>query len=207
MKNADMKKVGKSNVRKGKTLERRVAKLFTEWTGEEFRRRRVEGRDVTIIERDSTADVIPVNRESIFSIEVKSGSGFSFDALLANPESAKLTSWWHQSAYDAELMTELHKKKFHPILFFKPNSNWDWIMFPKEVIDKKILTPTTGKPNGKIWFQAILYEGYDLVGEISKNVSQSKKNPVMKALKLPAAYICRWSDFKDNINSASIFFK
>ena len=66
-----MRAVGKSNVRRGKTYERRVSNLLTEWSGEEFRRRRVEGRDSNVIDRESTADVIPASKKIIFSIEVK----------------------------------------------------------------------------------------------------------------------------------------
>ena len=80
----DRSKIGKSNVRKGKTYERRIAGLLTEFTNAEFRRRRVEGRDLSVVERESTADVIPVSREINFSIEAKSGKGFSFDALMGN---------------------------------------------------------------------------------------------------------------------------
>jgi len=81
----DRSKIGKSNVRKGKTYERRVASLLGEFTGVQFRRRRVEGRDLSVVERESTADVIPVTGDIKFSIEAKSGKGFSFDAILGNP--------------------------------------------------------------------------------------------------------------------------
>ncbi len=57
---AQQSKIGKSNVRRSKGHERQVAHYLTDWSGQEFRRRRVEGRDVTVIERESTADVIPV---------------------------------------------------------------------------------------------------------------------------------------------------
>ena len=80
---ADPSKVGKSNVRKGKTYERRVAGLLTEYTGQEFRRRRVEGRDLSVVERESTAssvisenyDIVkqgqPVGEFHLFSMAVQ----------------------------------------------------------------------------------------------------------------------------------------
>lgn len=202
----EMSRVGKSNVRRGKTLERRVANLFSEWTGETFRRRRVEGRDSLTIERDSTADVISVSKESIFSIEVKNASGFSLEALLASPKTAKITTWWHQATYDASLMTKLLKKSIYPFLFFKPLPGYDWVMFPTELIDNKIITPKNGSPRNDIWFTAIRFDGYSLIGEVTHNVSQSKKHPILMPLILPSAYICRWNDLKDNVDSGSIFY-
>ena len=53
--------VGKSNVATAKCHERRVAKLLTEWSGREFRRRRVEGRESDTVLRDLTGDVVPAD--------------------------------------------------------------------------------------------------------------------------------------------------
>lgn len=202
----DMSKIGKSNVRRGKTLERRVAKLLSEWTGSDFRRRRVEGRDSITIERDSTADVISVSRPSILSIEVKNASGFSIDALLANPSSNKLTIWWHQAAYDASLMTDLLGVKIFPFLFFKPIRSWDWVMFPTSLIDDKIFRPVDDKSYSSIWFAALRYDHYGNIPPVEANVSQSKNNPVMVPLNLPPAYLCRWDCFQKNVDPNCIFY-
>jgi hypothetical protein len=206
---SDMSKIGKSNVRRGKTLERRVAKLFTEWTGSNFRRRRVEGRDSTTIERDSTADVISVSRSSIFSIEVKNAAGFSMDSLLANYATNKLTLWWHQSTYDAKLMTDTLGVKIYPFLFFKPIRSWDWVVFPTELIENGVIKPSDiecGSQNNCIWFPALRYDYYSLSAEVSADVSQSKKHPNMVSLRLPSVFISRWSDFCHSINPESIFY-
>ena len=78
----EMSRIGKSNVARSKSHERRVAKLLQDWSNVEFRRRRVEGRDSTVIERESTADVIPVKGEILFSIEAKCGECTNIDGLL-----------------------------------------------------------------------------------------------------------------------------
>ena len=186
-----MSKICKSNVSRGKTLERRVAKLFTEWTGETFRRRRVEGRDQTTIERDSPADIISVSKNIIFSIEVKNAKGFSIDSLLANPKICKLTAWWHQATYDANIMTKILDYNMYPFLFFKPIPSWDWVMFPTGIIAYN-------------WFPTLEFD-YSKVGTINMDVSQSKKNSKMVELILPNAIICRWQDFITNIKPESIF--
>ena len=85
--------VGKSNVSCGKAFERQVAKILTEHTGQQFRRRRVEGRDTTTIDRDFTSDVIPASVEPNYSIEVKNGKGFSIAAMFSNPTTNKFSCW------------------------------------------------------------------------------------------------------------------
>lgn len=209
---ADMSKVGKSNARRGKTLERRVAKLFCEWTGEEFRRRRVEGRDSNVIERESTADVIPVSKTTILSIEVKNAKGFSFDALMANPKITKFTEWWHQATYDSNLLSDHFGSKFYPFLFFKPIPAWDWVAFPIELIIESHFVPRSDdqelndkRPLADIWFPALKFEGFSTCGPVTKNIIHSKKNQVPVSIELPSCYICRWSDLVSNVDPGCIW--
>lgn len=210
----EMSRIGRSNVRRSKSHERRVAHLLTDWSGIEFRRRRVEGRDSTVIERESTADVIPVKGDILFSIEAKCGECTSLDGLLANPIPNKFTTWWHQCVYDAQLLSQTFNRAFYPLLFFKPHPNFDWIAIDQAVFTSNILTPTEiAKPsyalardhNMFIWMPHLAYDGYNLVGPITHNVSHSKKNPVMKALTLPSLYMIRWKDFAHSVDPTSIF--
>jgi len=178
-----MSQIGKSNSRRGKSQERRVAKLLTEWTGH----------------------IIPVSKQAIFSIEVKNASGFSLDALMSNPKTTKFTSWWFQSSYDALLMTNYLQQDIYPFLFFKPIPAWDWVAFPTCLIKNNILQSSVQNTTpGKIWFSAIRFDTFSQIGPISMNISQSK-NPVMKSLQLSSCYICRWKDFANNIDPKSIF--
>ena len=203
--NADRSKIGKSNVRKSKTHERRVAHLLTDWSGIEFRRRRVEGRDSTVVERESTADVIPVKGSVYCSIEAKSGKGFSLDALLSNCQSSLFTSWWHQAAYDCTILEDVFKRQFYPMLFFKPHANFDWVAFDKRLIEDGILKPknTTNTPF-KIWFPAIAYDYFAINGPITLDVSHSH-NKVLKTIDLPPFYMSRWKDFANYVDPTSFF--
>lgn len=209
-------KIGKSNVRRSKTHERRIAKLLTTYTNVEFRRRRVEGRDVTVVERESTADVIPVKGEIIFSIEAKCGECTSFDGLLKDPKINKFTKWWHQCVYDAMILTDVLKRQIYPLLFFKPAPSFDWIAIDKRVIDNGIIRPSdlaiddhrrAIERGDKIWFNALQLDMYDRLGPIEHDVSHSKRNAVLKAIELPSLYMIRWRDFELNVDPKSIFVK
>lgn len=200
-------RIGKSNVRRSKAQERRIAHLLHDWTGIEFRRRRVEGRDSIVIERESTADVIPIRGDIHFSIEAKCGVPTSFDGLLGNPAGNILTEWWHQATYDAFLLSETFKRKFHPLVFFKPNPNHNWIMVPSEAFRTVLRPSVEGTPIGVPWFPHLLFDAYDHLPEVIMNVSHTKNanNLKMVALKLPGMILCRWSDFARNVDSRSIF--
>jgi hypothetical protein len=209
-------KVGKSNVRRSKSHERRIAHLLTDWTGVEFRRRRVEGRDVTVVERESTADVIPVRGDIIFSIEAKCGECTSLDGLLKDPTVNKFTKWWHQSVYDAEILTSVLKRKIYPMLFFKPAPAFDWVALDKTVFDRNILQPSASvkvqfdlaKARGiSPWFNVLGLDAYTLMEEIEHDVSHSKSNAVMKAIRLPSLYLMRWRDLEANVDPKSFFIQ
>ena len=199
----DRSKIGKSNVLKGKTHERRVANILTEYSGVQFRRRRVEGRDLSVVERESTADVIPVSAEIHFSIEAKSGKGFSFDALLGNPRKNLFTTWWHQATYDAEILTSVLKRKIHPMLFFKYSVTQDWVVIPVESFE--VLAHR--EPMVDMVLPTLVYK-YSC-NPISLNVKHTskKKNHVEVILNLPDVCFMRWKDFIEYIEPSSLFFK
>lgn len=188
--------IGKSNVRRSKAHERRVAKLLSKWSGAQFRRRRVEGRNQSVIARESTADVIAVDKIFKFSVEAKCGKGFSFEALLANPSTAAFTSWWFQASYDAELLSTYLKLKIFPMLVFKPEPNFDWVAIP-------ILSlPEIGiqEPNH---LRCLLYYYHQ---PIDGNISHgSNKHILTRCLENVA--ICRWRDFATTANPNNCFYK
>jgi hypothetical protein len=201
-------KTGKRNVATSKTHERRCKKLLTEWSGVEFRRRRIEGRgdDVTVVE--GVADIIPVEGQVIFAIESKKGENFSLDGLFVNPKGAKFTEWWHQVNYDAKLLTEKLGEKRWPLLFFKPIPAWDWVAVPSKCFDDKILIPKDESLRNLYmgcWFQHIRYDCYKDVGLVEHNISTSKSNPVMEALELEPCIMCRWKDFAREVDPQAIF--
>lgn len=203
---AEMSRIGKSNVRRSKSHERRVAHLLAEWTGRMFRRRRVEGRDSTVVERESTADVIPVVGDIHFSIEAKCGEPTSLNGLLANPYNNQFTKRWHQTCYDAQLMTKVFNRHVYPLLFFKPHPSFDWIAISSLAFVNGVLLPKNGGDSPlHCWFPN--FEFHYRWGEISHNIShtKNKKNHVKVPLILDNAIICRWSDFAASVNPDSFF--
>lgn len=200
--------VGKSNVDTAKTHERRIARILTEWSGEEYRRRRVEGRDATTMIRDATGDVVPVNKRCRFNIEAKKGKNFSIDAIL-NVETVHttlFTSWWHQSTYDAKLYSDLVGEDILPLVIFKPIPAWDWVAFPVESL-KYIKPKDSDEIRSEIWFPAILVNSYDYCGPVSCNVKHTskKENKVFVPLQLRSCFITRWKTFSEAVNPLSFF--
>lgn len=215
---ADFSKIGKSNVRRSKAHERRVAKLLKEWSGIEFRRRRTEGREADTVDIDRTADVIPCVPEwTRFSIEAKCGDWGTLDSLMSNPKGTKLTEWWHQANYDAGLATKTYEKLYstkepiYPMVFFKPHPNFDWVMFS----DKSLKYLEYGKNGencvGRCKFPHLYfgYYGTKYCGPISHNIShtKNKNNAVYVELELDGAIICRWKDFAANVDPKRFFIK
>lgn len=211
---ADFSKIGRSNVRRSKAHERRVAALLTEWSGMKFRRRRVEGRgdDVRVVEL--TGDVIPVTGKFLFSVEAKCEKGFSFDALLTNPRLSLFTTWLHQAFYDANDLSTIIRSKASPLLFFKPNPSHDWVAFstsalsflcPKEdaAYHSKELSCETCQQK-KAWFPHLLFDTFSQLGPISGNISHSKNKHIVD-IQFDPVIICRWKDFAANVNPKSAF--
>lgn len=193
------RQVGISNVRKGKTHERRIAALLTAWSGTEFRRRRVEGRDDATLWINSAADVIPVTHDFPFSIECKSGAGFSIDGLLADPAKCMFTTWWFQSSYDAKLISKLRKRKILPMLFFKPHPNHDWVVIPTSAIS--LLRPKASAVfNSTLWFPHIIFDEYNRIGKIKGNVSHSPKHKKLVTMTLEPVILCRWREFEAQVD-------
>lgn len=231
---AKFSKTGKSNVRSSKEHERRVANLLTEWAGVQFRRRRVEGKDVGTLALELVGDIIPIHGQYRFSVECKKGKGFSLDALFANPAACLFTEWWHQACYDAQLLRADLKRNVHPMMFFKPHPNWDWVALSAHALE--FLMPHSDLYTGdcrlpesatsdsyrafaefhkdqtqtcfnqyRLWFPYILFSQYEWMGPVEGDVSHSKKNPKMVSVKLDPVVICRWRDFATNVCPKSAF--
>ena len=193
--------IGKSNVRRAKTHERRVAKLLSEWSGVEFRRRRVEGRDRSTVARESTSDVIAVDRIFKFSVEAKCGKGFSIDALLASPDTAIFTSWWFQTSYDAELLSNFLKQPIAPMLFFKPEPNFDWIAIPISSLKSFGISYAAIESESKC-LRCILYH-YNTT--VNHDISHSKNKHIIQR-QLESVAICRWKNFAACVDPAACFY-
>jgi hypothetical protein len=199
----EMSRVGRSNSRRGKSQERHIAHLLTDWSGIEFRRRKVEGRDASTIARESTADVIAVPYDFRFSVEAKSGKGFSLDALMANPKTALFSAWWFQACYDAQLVSDIIKSRIFPMLFFKPNPNTDWVAFSEHALTI-LISKINHTTKSELWFPHIYFSAYKLSKQIG-SVTFSKKNKITTELQLDPTIICRWKDFAANVSPNGLF--
>lgn len=189
--------IGASNCRNGKSFERKIAKLLTDWSGTEFRRRLVESKDMSIVARCSTADVIPSYYNFRFSLEAKSGAGFSMNALLANPSKTLFTDWWGQCTHDANLLTEALQTAIYPMLFFRPQSGALWVAFDENAL------PQLQFKDGFNSLPRLAYNGYNEVNPVECNVSFTKKKHYIK-INLPSVVFCRWEDFEQRIQPGNL---
>jgi hypothetical protein len=212
----DFSKIGKSNVRRSKAHERRVAKLLTEWSGIEFRRRRVEGREGDVVDIERTADVIPATPDwSRFSIEAKCGEWGTFDALMTNPKITTFTEWWHQANYDADLATKSYHRlnpdehaEVYPLIFFKPHKNFDWLAISKKALSYIVPKDSDVCYGGTaLWFPTLIFDHYENCGPISHNIvhTKNKKNMKFVPLQLHGCVFCRWKDFAQHVHPRSFF--
>ena len=203
---AKFSSVGRSNVRTSKVHERRVAHLLTDWSGVEFRRRRVEGRDLATRVVQSVADVIATAGDFHFTVECKKGQGFSFDHLMAAPATSLFTEWWFQACYDASLVSSDTNRKIYPMMFFKPLPTYDWVAFSARAIG--ILRPKHNVPDTMrvaMWFPCLYFNWFANLGQVKGSISHSKKNPKWHHMDLDPVVICRWRDFAEHVDPVSAF--
>ena len=201
-----------SSVSTSKSHERRVAKVLGEWSGVPFRRRRVTGREMALRIVEQVADVISCVGDFHFAIECKKGKGFSLDALMANPKGCKFTEWWHQSCYDAQLVSKDLKRTIYPLMFFKPEPNYDWVavsayafsdyLRPK---DASVVDAAYWRGDLKVWFPHLAFDAYQWLGQIDGDVSHSKKHPKIVPLYLDPVIMVRWRVFAESIDPRTAF--
>ena len=209
---SDFSKIGHSNVNRAKSQERQIAKLLSAWTGEEFRRRRVTGRDNATIAVDLCADVIPVNGPFLFSVEAKTGKDFSFMSLVTSPKTSLFATWWHQTCYDAQLISTSLKRTLYPMLFFRPTPQTTWIGVSARVFP--LLKPFVDVPqqqvlNSACWFPHLYFDAFEWLGPVAGDVSHGrpkKGKPRTKKIvnvALDPVVICPWKDFAANVDPSS----
>lgn len=176
--------------RKFKKLERRVASLLDGWLGAKLFRRTIQSGafnksgKVKIDEGNMASDIMCKDGMK-FAIEVKSGKGFSLDAMLNNDSfsKTKFTEWWLQVNHDADSVDKL------PWLWFKPRPAWDWIAIDQrgiEILDVPVCLNR---------FIANMY-GQHLISGIIREGSGKKEIERY----LPEPVIFRWKNFMDAVN-------
>lgn len=160
---------------------------------------------MSTVMRESTSDVIPAAGDIIYSIEAKSGAGFSLDSIFASPLTCLFSKWWAQTNWDARVLTEATGIQRYPLLFLKPHVNTDWVAVATETFNG-ILKPKN-KPtiHSLVWFPHLDFSYYAHCGPVEFNISNSTKNKVMKTFQLSPIIFCRWADFAANVDPRSIY--
>ncbi len=121
--------------------------------------------------------------------------------MLANPITSLFGSWYHQTAYDASLLTSHCKRQVWPLLFFKPIPAQDWIAFAAAALT--VLRPHGSTIAGnRPWWPHLWYDWLD-GRQLTMNVSHGRKK-VNVSLDLGTVVICRWKDFASNVVPESI---
>jgi len=186
---------GRYSVTKSKALERRVAKQLSIWTGVGgFRRTPGSGGfnksyKTKVGEREFSSDIMCEN-ELAFTIEVKSGKGFSIDAMISGDthHTTKFTKWWYQTIADAMAVDKL------PFLWFKPSSPYDWIALSDNGVS------SLGASNIRYVYVNMYYD--PVFGDIHVGGKR-----ICGELELPNPYIFKWKEFVSLADPKGFFLK
>lgn len=128
-----MAKINSKN--KGNTMERKVAKMLSEWSGYQFNRTPASGGLHWKDDNSVTGDIVPPPELQFpLSIEVKKQEvPWDFDFILTGTSS--LWEFYKQSARDAHRTTDNGQYK-QPIVVFSKNRRGTYVMMPVEVFYK-----------------------------------------------------------------------
>jgi hypothetical protein len=180
----DHSKIGKKSKRKGKTYERRCAKILTEFTTINFRKTPGSGgfnkQGVTIRAELFCGDLICDSTKFLYCIEAKNRESWSFTALLKNPSTAAFTKWWYQCVEDAKMVG------LEPLLFFKPNIRDDFIVMTKEEWFTKY---------NKCPYVEIGCYTQPLTFSVEQKDARGRKEKLQVTTKLPDAVMVDWKQF------------
>ena len=200
----DRSKVGKRSKRKGKTYERRCAKILKEFTTVNFRSTPGSGgfnkQGVSIREELFCGDLISDSPKFRYCIESKNRDSFSWTAILKSPETAEFTKWWHQCVEDAKTVG------LEPLLFFKPNNRDDFIVMTEA--EWKNLLHLYLKKHGKHLICPVLVLGcYDVPLTFTVEEKDKKNKKIKKTVtaKLPRAVMIDWKQFIQNCDPKLMF--
>lgn len=192
----DFSAIGRRSKRKGKTYERRCAKLLTEYTGVGFRKTPSSGGfnkfgGVKIREELFCGDLICDSQNFIFCVEAKNRNEFKFEAVLKNSSTAAFTKWWYQCLDDAKRVGLL------PILFFKPDNQADFI-----AVDEAGFK-ACGLPKD---IPAMIFKIYDNPITFKLRDRETKSDIEIVAT-LPNPIIINWKDFVKYGDPTKLFKK
>lgn len=185
--------VGKRSKEKGKRYERRVASLFTEFTGAGFRKIPGSGGfnktgGVVIAEHKFCGDIICDREDFDFFIEAKNRESYSQTAIVKSVKTCEFTQWWGKTVYEATGL------ELQPLLFFKPGTQDDFIGITNEACDLFGIFPIL-----TVKFPA--YAPYEII------LSKVKKETV--TVQMDFIPDCNWFEWKNFIKEVNpeLFFR
>jgi len=131
---ADHSSIGRKSKNKGKRYEAKIAKLFTEITGVNFRRVPASGGfnkcgGVHVASRVFCGDLICDNADFIFSVEAKNRKIFDYNHIIKNVNTAPFTAWWFQCVRDA------YSNNLLPLMIFNAGTHTDVVVVDEYTID------------------------------------------------------------------------
>lgn len=188
---------GSRNNTNAKNFERRIAELWSKWTGVDFRRRKIEGHDRKTVINDGTADVICVDQSMIcrFCIECKKRKDFSFTATPF-ADTAQFWDWFTQVACDTQLRShhDPQNRVYLPIVHFKPTPNHDFVAFYTADIVPLLVEP--------------IIPGYHIIPSFTKNITRKliiDETPVTFEVNPNGVQLSTWADFKRCVDPKLVF--
>lgn len=114
---------------KGSDYERKIAKLLSDWFGEEFHRVPASGGLRWGTDNRVVGDITTSPDSKFpFTVECKKREGWDFEQVLKG--TGEVEQWWEQSSRDGERASLL------PIVIFSKNFAPNYLMMEQEVFDK-----------------------------------------------------------------------
>jgi len=114
---------------KGSNFERKVAKLFSEWWGEEFHRTPGSGGLKWKDDNSVSGDIVPPKDSKFpFNIECKKHEGWDFEQIIKG--TGNVVKWWNQCTTDADVFSKV------PLLVFSKNRSPIYFMLRYEDFKK-----------------------------------------------------------------------
>lgn len=195
----DASEVGRRSKRRGKTYERRVSDILTEFTKVGFRRVPNSGGwnkagGVKIREELFCGDVICDRPDFRFCVEAKNRESFTFESILKNPATAPFTSWWYQCLQDAKSVG------LAPMMFFKPDHQADCAVF--DATDWLNFDFNTIPPH----FMINAYHfPIPITLKITHRKGRTKEVEQVEIASLPTPVIVDWKAFTATCNPSQMF--
>lgn len=198
----DWSAIGRRSKRKGKTYERKIAGLLTDFTDVNFRKTPGSGgfnkQGVMIKQESFCGDVICDRADFKFCVEAKNRDTFNFHSLLVNPNTAAFSEWWHQCLEDAKSVNLL------PIMFFKPELGEDFVALTQEGCQALGLPPPW--PLNVPCFVLFPYTTDPIsITQLVKVSGQKKKAKTKIEVVLPTVFVYRWKTLIQHVKPGAFF--